>query len=476
MFKLFDRYVLRSHIAPFMFGFSTVIFLFLMQFMMKFLDKLVGKGIDNWVIFQLILFNISWMVVLAAPMGILFSTLMAFGSLSANHEITIIKASGGSLMRMMLPVIIVGAFFTYGLFWFNDEILPDTNHQAKILMSDISRTKPTYALEQGQFSTEMEGYTIISRYVDSLSGLLRGVTIYDMSGVSSKNIISADSGTLNFSPDYTKMILKLKHGEIHQIVNERVDNYKIIDFEDYEITMNASGFSFQRSELDGSSRGDREMKIADMQKIVDESNKNSKSANDRTQKVLEQHFDYLIGKVKKQEPEKTEAKAQSKLNPLTPVQDMKELYQEANLKDDTSRTAKLNRVTQRLQFMQSSIQSDIFQERDYSFRAVQYQVEIQKKYAIPFACFIFIFVGCPLGVMTRGGNFGVSAAISLGFYIFYWACLIGGEKLADRGFLDPVLSMWAGNIIIGIMGLILTLKANYESLEFLNFTKWFRKA
>lgn len=457
MFKLFDRYVLRAHIAPFLFGFCTVIFLFLMQFLMKYLEKLVGKGIDEWVIIQLIVFNVAWMVVLAAPMGVLFSTLMAFGNLSSNHEVTIIKASGGSLMRMMLPVVIVGAILSYTLFWFNDQVLPETNLRAKTLMGDISRTKPTYALEPGQFSTEMEGYTIISRQVDSLTGLLRGVTIYDMSGVSSRNIISADSGTLNFSADYTKMILKLKHGEIHQLNLGRVDNYKVIDFNDYEITMNASGFNFQRSDLDGTSRGDREMKISDMQAIVDESMGYSKQATDRKKNVLSSHYNYIVhDKIEKN--------------------DKSSDFVSTNYSyGDSSKSAKLARISQRLNFLKNSIQSDIYQERDYKLRATQYEVEIHKKYAIPFACFLFIFVGCPLGVITRRGNFGASAAISLGFYIFYWACLIGGEKLADRGIVDPMLSMWAGNIIIGIMGIILTLKINYESLEFLKISKWFKK-
>ncbi len=457
MFKIVDRYILRAHIAPFLFGVSTVIFLFLMQFLMKFLDKLVGKGISEWVILQLIVLNMAWMVVLAVPMGVLFSTLMAFGNLSANHEITIIKASGGSLIRMMAPVVFFGAFLSYGLYYFNDQILPETNHQAKVLMSDVSRTKPTYALEAGQFSTEMEGYTIIARYVDSASGLLRGVTIYDVSNSEKRNIISADSGTLNFTPDYTKMILKLKEGEIHQLGVGKVDNYKIINFRDYQISMNANGFSFQRSELDGSSRGDREMKISDMRKIVAESKRYSKEAASRNDSALSAHFNYLIGKDNK---------------PLNKAQ-LSELSMGERNRNDTSISPKF-RAEQRLSILRNSIQSDIFQEKDYAFRSTQYEVEIQKKYAIPFATFLFILVGCPLGVMTKRGNFGVSAAISLGFYIFYWACLIGGEKLADRGFLDPIVSMWAGNVIIGVLGIFLTLKVNFESLSFMNPSNWRR--
>lgn len=457
MFKIFDRYILRAHIAPFLFGFCTVIFLFLMQFLMKYLDRLVGKGIDIWIILQLIAYNIAWMVVLAAPMGVLFSTLMAFGNLSSNHEVTIIKASGGSLLRMMMPIITVSIFLTIGLFWFNDRILPETNLRAKTLMGDISRTKPTFMLESGQFSTEIEGYTIIARHVDSLTGLLRGVTIYDLTGISSRNIISADTGTLNFTPDYSKLILKLRNGEIHQLQSGRADNYKIVEFQNYQISMNASGFSFQRSSIDGSNRGDREMRISDMQKIVDESMKYVQIARQNKHKTIEAHLDYILHS---KQPEKSgESRVVSTDYSYV----------------DTTWQARTSRIAQRLNFLSSILKSETYTERDYLLRAEQYLVEIYKKYAIPFACFVFVFVGCPLGIITRRGNFGVSAAISLGFYIFYWACLIGGEKLADRGYIDPWLAMWAGNIIIGVLGILLTLKTSYESFEFLNVTKLIKK-
>lgn len=457
MFKIFDRYLLRAHIAPFLFGFCTVIFLFLMQFLMKYLDKLVGKGIDVWVILQLIAYNIAWMVVLAAPMGVLFSTLMAFGNLSSNHEITIIKASGGSLIRMMFPIVIVSALLTIALFWFNDKILPETNLRAKTLMGDITRTKPTFILESGQFSTEIEGYTIIARNVDSLTGLLRGVTIYDLTGISSRNIISADTGTLNFTPDYSKLILKLRNGEIHQLQSGRASNYKIVEFVDYQIMMNASGFSFQRSDIDGTSRGDREMRISDMQQIVNESMKYVEIARNNKSKTINSHLDYI-------------------LHSKAPLETDESRVVSSNFAYvDTSWQARTSRITQRLSFLETTVRSNSFAERDYTLRANQYLVEIYKKYAIPFACFVFVFVGCPLGIITRRGNFGISASISLGFYIFYWACLIGGEKLADRGFIEPWLAMWAGNIIIGIVGIILTLRTSYETLEFLKISNYIKR-
>ena len=443
--NIIDRYILRAHVGPFIFGSSIVIFLFLMQFVIRAIDELVGKGLDVWVIIQLIILNLSWMAVLAIPIGVLFSTLMAFGNMAAAHEVTIIKASGGSLIRMMLPVILAGAILTTGLFWFNDRVLPEANHQAKILMSDIKRKKPTFSLESGRFSSDLDGYTILTRQVDSLTGDLFGVTIYDHRKVNMLNVVSADTGQVKFNNDFTKLVLTLYDGEIHQMEPGGVKSYRVIDFKKHIISIPASGFSFERTDEDVMSRGDREMRIADMRKITVDSDKKSDEATGRINLELQEHFGYLSGL-----PDTSKQKIINFGDIKMPKLTEKEI---------------LTRVNKRLGFLRSKIQSDLYQENEYTRRSRQYEVEIQKKYAIPFACLVFVFVGCPLGIITKGGNFGISAAITLGFYIIYWVCLIGGEKLADRGFLSPVFSMWLGNIVIAVMGIILTLRVSNETFS-----------
>ncbi len=454
--SIISKYILRSHLAPFLFGTVLVMFLFLFQFLLNNLDKLVGKGLSYWVILQLIGLNLSWMLVLAIPMGVLFSTLMTFGNMSSVHEVTIIKTSGGSLIKMMRPVLLASIVLTMCLYWFNEQILPEANHRAKVLMMDIQRKKPTFALESSKFSQELNGFTILARKVDSLNGSLKAVTIYDTRNRNQTNIISADSGLASFSPDISKLILNLFNGEIHQFSTYSLKNYKIVKFKKYRVMTDASGFSLSRTNEDLISRGDREMHIKDMQEIVDEARKKEKEYAVKINNRFQKHFNYLMG-----------LKADSIDNNRFKTS-----------KNDTSFASILSNVEKRESFFRSTISSNLLRENDYNARARQYIVEIQKKYAIPFACIIFMFVGCPLGIMTKGGNFGISAAISIGFYILYWACLIGGEKLADRGFLNPVLSMWLGNIIILAIGLFLVIKVNNESLSIPGetlFKKLFRK-
>ncbi|MFN3269930.1 MAG: LptF/LptG family permease, partial [Candidatus Kapaibacteriota bacterium] len=148
----------------------------------------------------------------------------------------------------------------------------------------------------------------------------------------------------------------------------------------------------------------------------------------------------------------------------TPTNVLQKIEGKTNLKEDELREL----VNRDFSYLESQITTELYRLSDYESRARQYEVEIQKKYAIPFACILFALVGCPLGLISRRGNFGVSAAISLGFYIFYWACLIGGEKLADRGFISPFLSMWMGNMIVFLLGVVLLFKVNYENSTIFN--------
>jgi lipopolysaccharide export system permease protein len=147
-------YILRAHGGPFFTALSVVMFVFLLQFLMRFIDKLVGKGLDPWTVIQLIALNLAWMVVLALPMACLVATLMAFGSLSSSNEITAMRSAGVSFLRMVFPVIVFGALVAFLDLRFNNDVLPDANHLAKNLAQDIQRKKPSFSVIPGEFSDE----------------------------------------------------------------------------------------------------------------------------------------------------------------------------------------------------------------------------------------------------------------------------------------------------------------------------------
>ncbi|MCL2040153.1 MAG: LptF/LptG family permease [Bacteroidetes bacterium] len=441
-----SRYILRNTIAPFFFGISVVILVMVVQFLLNNIDKLLGKGLDDIVIVQLIIYNIAWMLILAVPLGVLFATLMAFGNLSNSSEITIIKASGGSLIRMMFPLFIAASILTYLMFLYSDVVVPETNHRAKVLIIDIQRKKPTFSIEEGQFSNSIDGYIILARANDTATGILKQVTIYDNKSMQINRTINAETCEIVFSDDMKRIDFILSNGEIFQSQNKNVKNYRQIKFDDYILSVPATGFDFEHSDTGFIGRSDREMCINDMQKIVDEAKEDLLSYDERLQNEIAIHCDYLINGIKPDNYEKENIYIENEMRHITSdVRIMRNRYS----------TNILNLQIQHLNNLKTQAQE----------RISMYEVEIYKKYAIPFACIIFIFIGCPLGIITKGGNFGISAAITLVLYMVYWSCLINGEKLADRMLINPFLGMWLGNIVLGVIGIFLTLKVNNETLS-----------
>ena len=428
------RYILKAHLIPFVFSTITLMGIFLLQFMMKFADRLVGKGLDTWLLIKLVVFNLSWMLVLVIPMATLVATLMAYGNFSQNNEITILKSSGVSLYKIMQGPFIASIVLAFLLFLFNDQVLPDANHQARILMSDISQQKPTLSLEPGFFSQEVSNYAILVREINSKTNELSGVTIYDYTTPSKINVVTAEKGKIYFTADQKNLVMDLWNGEIHESDVKKSGLYRKLIFDKHRIVMDGSQFSFHQSQ--GGIRGERELGVDTMKAIV---------SNYRGER--EKQIGFLNSETKKFFFNDTSF-ADAYGNPAPVVND-KLLYARVL---DKIRTAK-NNITSKARNI------------EYTEREIEkYEVEIYKKYAIPAACIVFILIGAPLGVMVKKGGFGVAASISLFFFLIYWAFLIGGEKLAERGFFSPFIGMWAANFLLGFLGIILTIKTNRETV------------
>ena len=428
------RYILRSHFAPLIFSAFTLTCILLLQFLMKFADRLVGKGLDTFIVLQLIAYNLAWMVVLVVPMACLVATLMAFGTMSQNNEITIIKSSGVSLWKMMIGPLAASAVLCYLLILFNNYVLPDANHKAKLLTFDISRTKPTLSLEPGLFSQEVSNYAILVRKIDKDSNLLEGVTIYDYTDPSKINVVTAKNGKIYFSKDQTKLIMELEHGEIHESELVRKNMYRKLIFSNHRITMNGDQFSFQQS-TPGGPRGDRELSSGDMKYIIDSLEVIKKKQSSDLTKETGKYF------------LRDETSAESR--PIYKNVNKEFLYTKAIEDLSTARNVIISNL-KRVEYTKGEIN--------------KYWVEIHKKYSIPAACIIFVLIGAPLGVMTRKGGFGMAASVSLFFFLIYWAFLIGGEKLADRNMLPPFLGMWSANFLLGAAGVLLTMKSVRETI------------
>jgi lipopolysaccharide export system permease protein len=266
--KLYSH-ILKTHIGPFFFAFFTLMFIFLLQFLMRAVNQLVGKGLSAWVIGELVVLSLSSMVVLAAPMAVLVATLMAFGKLASQNEITAMKAGGMSLYRMIAPVVVASLVLTSLLIEFDNNVLPQANHAFKVLMIDIRRTKPTLTINAGVFAQDLPGYSILARKTFEKSNDLEGVTIYDYTDPSSNVVVTAEKGKVSFTPDYRKLIMDLYDGEIHQLGMSDQRVYRRMRYIRHRIIMNAEGFDFERSSLSSFDRSDRELSAQEMSVIVD---------------------------------------------------------------------------------------------------------------------------------------------------------------------------------------------------------------
>ncbi len=404
--------------------------------MMKFADQLVGKGLSFWVIIKLITFNLAWMVVLVVPMATLVSTLMAFGNMSQNNEITILKASGISLHKMMAAPFIASILVGYLLFLFNNDVLPDANHQAKVLMEEISRQKPTLSLQPGVFSQDVSNYAILARGIEKNTNELSDVVIYDYTNPLKVDVVTAKKGKIYFSKNQSKLIMDLWNGEIHESDNSQLNLYRKLEFKKHRIIMNGDQFSFQQ-DAPGSSRGDRELSTGSMLVIIDSLNK----IRDNAKKLLVNEVNqYLIVG-----------------NPMI-------ISAIPKINTSSLNISYINTLA-KIRTAQNVVIANLRNWQSYQDEINSYRVEVNKKYALPVACIVFILIGAPLGVMVHKGGFGVAASISLFFFVIYWAFLIGGEKLADRDIITPFWGMWSANILLSIVGFILTTKTIQETVN-----------
>jgi lipopolysaccharide export system permease protein len=379
-------------------------------------------------------------------MAVLVSTLMAFGTLSSNNEITIMKASGISLTKLMIPVLICSFALTYLMIRFNNDVLPEANHQARVLLQDISKTKPTFFLESGKFSDDIGGAKIFVRKTFENSNELEGVYIYDFANPNNKNLITAEKGDISFTNDFNNIVMNLYKGEIHQLNNlDYANKYRKVEFDKHRIILDAAGFGFHRSSDNAFIRGDRELSAQAMNKIVD-------SIKIAKKKFIES-FNYGFS---------------ADIAGFYKIKFIDTVLNKNNTtikKDNISKTGFISYDT--IPFVYRNFRAKFEQFKNYNQLNTQldkqvdvYDVEIYKKYSIPFACIIFILIGAPLGYKVKRGGFGIAAGLSLFFFLLYWASLIGGEKLADRDLVSPFWGMWLVNIILGIFGLYLMFKSS----------------
>jgi lipopolysaccharide export system permease protein len=407
-------------------GFGLIVFILVIDVVLQMLDQVLSKGLVAGVALQLFVYNLAWIVALAVPMAVLVAVIMVFGRLAADNELLAMKAAGISFTRIITPIVAAAVVLSLVMIWFNDQMLPDANHRARELASSLKRAKAALVLKQkeGVFLRDLGPYHLLIEHVDEETNLLSDLTLFDTGQPGAPTTLRAATGRLEIFDEGRYIRLSLENGEYHRIDADDPGRISRGTFARQVLHIRDTGRDF--SSYRSSHRGDREMDIRAMLTAVDEIHE----ANERTRGIIDSTAMAFISEL------------------TTPDADKDS---DPNLDGEQS-----SGLAQRGRRLSARI------EKQWGFidakhrRANTYLVEIHKKFSIAIACIVFVLVGAPLGALTRARGAAVSIAVSLVFFFAFWMFLIGGEELADRGFVPPAVAMWAPNVTFGIIGLLLT--------------------
>jgi lipopolysaccharide export system permease protein len=439
------RYIIREHIFPFLASLSIIVFLFLMQWAVILLDRIISKGLDPGIVFEIFVIQLGWIIALAIPMAILSATLMTFGRMSGDNEITAIKASGRSMWPLLLPVFSAATVFMVSLVYFNDLILPDANHRASNLLSDISRKRPAAFIEPGVLIRDFTNYALYAQHVNARSGELRDVKIFSDAPDKDPSSTVATRGFIRLTPDEQYLELTLFDGETHSTSRQDPKSYFVGRFKKQLFYIRNVDTRLQRT--NSSYRGDREksstMMLADV--------KDLKRSRTIVLTEFNSSLDTLCAQIGRFDSLASSKSSGAVIESRSPPNDNLTFSRWASLLQisKTKANYEIQHLGERTERTIRRLDAD-------NIMISQYMVEVHKKYAIPVACIIFVLIGAPLGIMARRGGLTVGASYSIFFFVTYWAFLIGGEDLADKMKISPEAAMWSGNILIGLCGIVLT--------------------
>ena len=445
-----NKYLFKQSLIPFLLSVAVITTVLFLQFLIRAVDRFLGKGLDALTIFEYLYLNLAWIIALSVPMSLLISSVMTFGRMAQQNEITALKSAGVNLYNIIKPAILFGSLVGIGLCFFNNFILPEMNYNARLLARDIYKKKPELSIEPGYFVDMIPQYTMIVKEMDGKD--FKDVKIFSKNQKSEQTTIYANQGSL--SSDGNMITINLIDGEIHEIDLSDYDYYRKIKFKTHQIMISMDELMLNRTSE--SNRTDREMRVPQMIQEIEKNNNLISQIYDRINKVKEE-----IGITN------------PNANTLAIIENEIELLKQK----------KMNRVTEKKEF-NKDVPIPALENKDYilsltnnarqfknEFTLIEnyektnnkFKVEIHKKFTLALACVLFTMVGAPLGILVRNGGMTIASGLSIAFFLIYYILLIWGEQLADRNLLNPGLGSWLPNIILFISGMVILKLSNKKN-------------
>jgi len=440
-----NKYLFKESLVPFLLSVAVITTVLFLQFLIRAVDRFLGKGLDVITIFEYLFLNMAWIIALSIPMSLLISSVMTFGRMSQQNEITALKSAGVNLFNIIKPSLWFSLFVAVLLCIFNNFVLPEMNYNARLLAKDIYQKKPELTIEPGYFVDMIPQYTIIVKQLDGKD--FKDVRIFSKNDTSEQTTIYADSG--NLKSDGNIITINLKSGEIHEIDLTDYDYYRKIKFDTHQIIISLDDLILNRTSE--SNRTDREMRVPQM---LEEIQKNRVFINTIYKRIddIKDNLDIektpsdlisIVSEIEKLKLKKSKEISKNK----NQIADGMEINEEIIGLNNTSR----------------QLQNEFTILNNYKKTNNKFRVEIHKKFTLAVACILFTLVGAPLGILVKRGGITIASALSITFFLIYYILLIWGEQLADRNLLNPGIGSWLPNIILFISGLIILKQSNKKN-------------
>ena len=461
--KKLDQFILKSFIGPFVAILLVVIFILMMQFLWLYIDELVGKGLSFKVILEFLGWGSITLIPLSLPLATLLASMMTLGTLGENNELLAIKAAGISLKRVLVPLICASAVISVGAFFISNDLIPVAYNKIFTLRDDIGRTKEEIKIPTGTFYDGIDGYVLRVDSRDDDTGMMYGVMVYNHTGKKGNTSLTlADSAMMKMTEDKKALTFTLFSGGNYEETNTRkfrdtTLQLQKIDFQKQSLVIPLENYAFQKSE---DTRFDDEVKSMNLKQLEHSQDSIGGLAGTTRQDQLKTltrdrtiRFNSQLDTAKK--------------TSITSGFDYAAIEKEFDIDNEIKfRQQALNSVNEYI----STLTTFSRETYHYNFLLRRIDVEILKKFALAIACFIFFFIGAPLGALIRKGGLGTPAIISVLFFVLYWVIDITGTKLANDGAVSAGMGVFISSYVLFPLGMFLTYKAINDS-SILNMEK-----
>lgn len=457
--KSIHKLVLKSYLGPMILTFFIVMFVLMMNFVWRYIDELVGKGLSAGIIIELMSYAMANMIPMGLPLSMLLAAIMTMGSLGENYELLAMKSAGMSLVRITKPLIILVGFIAVGSFFIGNDLVPYANRKMYSIIYDIRQQKQTLEFQDGLFFNGIDNMSIRVGHQDPETHLLRDVLIYDNRQANGNmNTIVADSGYIRLSDDKRYLLVTLFHGQTYeqarnsQWYTKSTLRHHTFDLQKQIIRMD--GFAMGRSDANQFSNSQTK-DISELQHDIDslELKVNAATTSSYEPLLKEQIFVRDNSVLPQPDSLRVDKRGYGDLMAMDsiarlPVREKEEVW-------DNARTLAKN--------SRNMFAFDETTAKDALNQLYRSKVEWHKKISLPVSIIIFFLIGAPLGAIIRRGGLGLPVVVSIIFFVIYYIISLSGEKLAKEGSWDAVYGMWLSTFILTPIAVYLTYKATNDS-------------